>query len=435
MLSLVVLAGLPAASFAAFSSGSTGADLDFTPTVSTTLQVPDSGVFNFGMVNIPTGVTITFKRNATNTPVTILATGDVTISGTISVNGSDASANTPGAGGPGGFDGGFGGNPNVLGSRGQGPGGGGGGLTNGLGGSGGGVGFGVAGSTNGCGLNCIGSSYYCVSGYGSGGASYGNPSMIPLIGGSGGGGGAGVTNVSGGGGGGGGAILIASSGTIKINSAGSITAKGGNGAYAGSYLCSAVGGNCGGNSSLNAGGGGSGGAIRLVANVITGEGTITATGGGSPYINATCSQYTYIGGAGGDGRIRLEAWTNSRISNSTPIYTSSSSPISLYPPTVPSLAITQVNGQNVSATPSGALRAPDVILPFNTPTPVTVTVSAANVPLAGGKTVTVKALPESGNNVITVTGTLTGTDSASSTQVSLAISSAMSYVLSASVNY
>lgn len=60
-----------------FSSGSTGADGAFNPTVSTTLPLPPDGVFNFTTVNIPAGVTVQFQRNATNTPVFLLATGDV----------------------------------------------------------------------------------------------------------------------------------------------------------------------------------------------------------------------------------------------------------------------------------------------------------------------------------------------------------------------
>jgi len=51
------------------------------------VQLPESGVFNFTTVNIPAGVTITFRRNSRNTPVTILASGNVTIAGTIDVSG------------------------------------------------------------------------------------------------------------------------------------------------------------------------------------------------------------------------------------------------------------------------------------------------------------------------------------------------------------
>src|SRR5437899_11255426 len=61
-----------------FSSGSTGADGAYAPMANTTLTLPPNGVFNFTTVNIPSGVTVTFVKNAANTPVTILASGIVT---------------------------------------------------------------------------------------------------------------------------------------------------------------------------------------------------------------------------------------------------------------------------------------------------------------------------------------------------------------------
>lgn len=84
-LSLIAtaVAALIPGSALAFNSGSTGADGAFTPTVNTELQLPESGVLNFTSVNIPTGVKVTFKRNTTNTPVVLLASGDVTIAGTL----------------------------------------------------------------------------------------------------------------------------------------------------------------------------------------------------------------------------------------------------------------------------------------------------------------------------------------------------------------
>ncbi len=135
----------------AFVSGSTGADGAFNPTASTTLQLPPTGVFNFTTVNIPSSVTVTFTRNANNTPVYILATGDVTITGTIKVDGAAAVSGNIAKGGPGGFDGGCGGAPYKLGSRGLGPGGGGAGTSTCL--YGGGGGFGTAGGTS-TGTNC-----------------------------------------------------------------------------------------------------------------------------------------------------------------------------------------------------------------------------------------------------------------------------------------
>jgi hypothetical protein len=407
-----MLALTPAVTLAAFDSGSTGADGDLTPTTSTVRQIPESGVFNFGVVNIPTGVTVTFTKNSGNTPVTILATGDVTISGTISVNGSNASNITPGAGGPGGFDGGVGGFINSAGFRGQGPGG---GIA--TSGAGGGGGFGYVGNTgSGSGT------WSCGSGNspGSGGSIYGNTSLTPLIGGSGGGGGGGTSNyVGGAGGGGGGALLIASSGTIRV--IGAITSNGGSGAVYSQTTTS-----CSSTYQTYAGGGGSGGGIRLIANTITGEGTISAAGGGS---SANYSD-SFIGGNGGSGWIRLEGWQITRASNTTPPYTSLSYPTALYPANIPSLAITQINGINAPVVTFGSFRSPDVTLPLNTTGPVSVTVTAQNVP--AGKTVTVKALPESGNNVITATATL---DATSTIQVNLALSSGTAYVLSASVNY
>ncbi len=200
----------------AFNSGSTGADGAFSPTQSVEVQLPESGVFNFTTVNIPAGVTVSFKRNSKNTPVTILAGGNVTIEGTINVNArgflDDGFNPAIGVGGPGGFDGGSGGYAFAPTGR---PGGGPGGGEPGVGlfpppyslyakGGGGG---GFAGSG---GYSSVGSAVGAL-----GGPGYGSPSLLPLIGGSGGGGGAMDDAPGVAGGGGAGAILIASSGTIQ----------------------------------------------------------------------------------------------------------------------------------------------------------------------------------------------------------------------------
>ena len=109
VLFMLVLAALPAQ--AQFNSGSTGADGAFNPVTSTTLQIPASGVFNFTTVNIPQGVEIRFTKNAKNTPVTILASGNIVIAGRIFIDGADRSGRFGGEGGPGGFRGGNGGSP------------------------------------------------------------------------------------------------------------------------------------------------------------------------------------------------------------------------------------------------------------------------------------------------------------------------------------
>ena len=79
---------------------SDGSDGAFTPTGNTTLALPPDGIFRFTVIDIPAGVTVTFTRNAANTPAILLAEGDVHIAGAINISAHGKS------GGPGGGDGG-----------------------------------------------------------------------------------------------------------------------------------------------------------------------------------------------------------------------------------------------------------------------------------------------------------------------------------------
>ncbi len=172
------------ASAQTFSSGSTGADGALNCSGSSAaVQLPASGVLNYTTVNIPSGCTLSFLPNVTNTPVTMLATGAVTVVGTISLDGG-----VP-APGPGGF---YGGAP---GQNGVGPGG--------------------------------GATAACTYANPGGGTWVGPLDLVPIIGGS---GGAGYCMYSGGGGGG--AIVIASSGSISVT--GVISANGGSSQGSGS---------------------------------------------------------------------------------------------------------------------------------------------------------------------------------------------------------
>ena len=183
-----------------FNSGSTGVLGALNPTSNTAIALPPDGVLNYTTVNIPAGVTLTFTSSASNTPVTLLASGNVTIAGTVSVNGFDGvpqsstgpTLNVGALGGPGGFAGGNGGQrgTNDSGTTGQGPGG----------------GPGCASST------CNNA----PQGHGTYGADLSFVSLVPLFGGSGGGGTranstSGQTIAGGSGGGGGGAIVNISS--------------------------------------------------------------------------------------------------------------------------------------------------------------------------------------------------------------------------------
>jgi hypothetical protein len=248
---------------------------------SVVLPLPASGVLIFDSINLAprtvaqggindSGILVlSFARNATNSPVTLLVAGDVTIGTnvTIDVAGEDGSFGSTGLnglgglGGPGGFRGGDGAYQNVnlatQGGDGFGP--------------GGGAGDGSDPENSGRGAVFVG-----------------NLELRPLLGGSGGGGGS-STNAApgcagGGGGGGGGAILIAANGTITLS--GDINADGGRGNSPSSGACSSY------------GGGGSGGSIRLIADTLTGGAGNSLLARGGPRSPETPSAWVRMGGSG-----------------------------------------------------------------------------------------------------------------------------------------
>jgi hypothetical protein len=311
-----------------FDAGSTGADGALNVTSNTTLTLPPNGIFNFTTISVPAGVTLKFTPNALNTPVYLLATSNVTINGTIDVSGQGGSSTGGGRGGPGGFDGGYPGlDANTPPGAGLGPG-------------------GAAGGPPCCSAGASGAGGYGTLGGHSSttnkGAVYGSPLLIPLAGGSGGGGQSGPAV---GGGGGGGAILIGSNTRIDINSPGLIRANGG--------ACASI-------------NDGSGGAIRLVAPLITGNGSLTADG--------PCS--------GGSGRIRVDT-TNRRAMTlaSTPA-ASIGANMAVFPTPIPRLDVIDAAG---TAIPEGAGAPVSVQLPYGSTTNRTVTVQArgfnAQVPI------------------------------------------------------
>jgi hypothetical protein len=291
---------------------------------------PD-GIWNFTTITVPAGVTVRFNKNAANTPVRWLATGDVTIDGTLILNGErgdrDLPVGTVARGGPGGFDGGRRAvrvdvSGSSIGSPGQGPGG-------GLPGT-------AVDPTN---LRDGQPGQYRDA--------YGNVFLQPLLGGSGGGGGASSETLNGGhGGGGGGAIMIASSRDIFLN--GSIHANGGDqGLFSGSSY----------------GGRGSGGAILLRADRVLGNGILEAFGGTSSFPN---------------GRIRVEAYVRALGGAQVP-----PAVVGLPAPNgelnlVGTLTIVSVDGANVSQPSSGNLQTPDVV--FSEAGPVSVVVNATGIP-------------------------------------------------------
>ncbi len=243
---------------------SDGTDGAFNPQGSLyTLTLPADGLFNFTTINIPSGVTVKFNRNAANTPVYFGATGDVVINGVLDISATSTNMIIPApaypkrTSGPGGYHGGSGapGTPTAVGSSGGGAGGGGEGY------SAGGAGNATPGEQ--------------ATRYGNR-QGYAGPAVDftqPLGGGSGGGGGSAVNwfgwYAGGFGGGGGGAIQISTPGDLIIN--GEILANGANGGWAQASVFAHGG----------AGGGGSGGNIELYGDriLLDDDGIIQALGG------------------------------------------------------------------------------------------------------------------------------------------------------------
>lgn len=324
------------------SDGSLGA-LNVTD-ADVTVDLPPDGRLHYTTVNVAAGRTLRFNRNALNTPVQLLAQGNIEIAGVVEVNGQTApsSPRIGGPAGPGGFDGGkpgFG--AEFPPGDGYGPGGGGAHPTD----------FRSSG----------GAGHLAGGGGGIPGAAYGSPLLIPLMGGSGGGGQAGSPGT--GGGGGGGAILLASNTRITVSLGARILAMG------------AIGLNFQDN-------GGSGGAIRLLAPRIEGTGELSV-----------------IGGSGGSaGRIRVDTLDKTSVNL---IFTPGShvatfgANLFVAPSTLPRLDLVNAAGTDI---PLGTGNTVQVQLPFNSDTNRTVTIRAqdfnADVPIR------VTLTPDSGSRTV-----------------------------------
>ncbi|MCP5523539.1 MAG: hypothetical protein H7A46_18530 [Verrucomicrobiales bacterium] len=309
-----------------------------------------NGIFNFTTINVPPGITVQFRRNSGNTPVRWLATGDVAINGVIDAGGQFGDnalpVGTVAAGGPGGYDGGRGAlrqdaSGSFVGAPGQGPGGG-------------------APGTD----PAVTSPENLRDGRdGQHAGTYGNAFLQPLAGGSGGGGGASTPTVNGGnGGGGGGALMIASSRDILLN--GVIRANGGSRQWTGASM----------------GGRGSGGAILLRADRITGPGSLEAYGGEANNPN---------------GRIRIEAYVRTLNGGQTPPAVVGLPAANGELNQIGTLTIISVDGANVLQPPTGNPLTPDVV--FSDAGPVNVVVNGVGIP--NGTPVTLRVT--TGTGVIT----------------------------------
>ena len=384
---LLISAALATPAFAQFSSGSDGSDgaLSFAGQTGTvnfeprTLGIDTDGdnVFHFTTIDIPAGVTVTLRAStaglSAGVPVIWLASGDVTIAGTVSLDGATGHAGgatpVPSVPGAGGFAGGRGATSGQAPQAGDGPGGG----------------------------------SACRAGYSRGGfaahafvpefvdsrfwpgpwVTYGTPFLFPLLGGSGGGGGCvSGTTVGSGGGAGGGAILVASS--TRIEMSGGINAMGARGIS-------------------ESGGGGSGGAVRLMAPTLSGSGTVDVRAGAR-----TVGTFQVLGGA---GRVRFEGFSIASTLTARPVNSlATSSPGSVFAPaSAPTVRVTSVGGIAVSASPGASFVMPDAVI--NSPTPVVFNLAATNIPT--GTQPTLRLVAEDGTSITIQANALTGTLAAS----------------------
>jgi len=392
-----------------------------------TLDLPPNGVICVSGVTSSTG-TLTFRRNAANTPVYLLVEGDFTLSlgaHTIDVSGGNESQRyaigmdrTGGLGGPGGSDGGSCDFTRIADldrrvGEGIGPGG---GLTSTYGtdaiGPGGGGASPIA--DGGPGFSEVANNRWG----GAGGSSYAQWNHTMLHGGSGGACGAAgvsptVSQVNAGGGGGG-VLVIGAGGTITVN--GTLMARGG--------------------TSTTWGGGGGGGVIRLVADTITGSGHLRVEGSAAM---TNCGGTSIRGGCGGHGLVRVEApdggASGTLLNNVTPAESLRFGvPQAIVPPFRPTLDITAV-----TASFDGT---PQVVTPLQLnptehvhwsagvfleapapPQTITVTLSSNNVPHTANVWVRMNVLRWTGNNQesvapsLVVSATTTGQGSGSLTWV------------------
>ena len=347
-----------------FNSGSSGNLGDVVLTTNMVWDIPDNGQFHVNTLVVNIGVTLSFRKptNGLNPPVYILARSNVTIRGTISVDGQNGALGLAASeGGPGGFSGGGAGTPPAS-SAGDGHG-------------------------PGRGLFRQGASYGTTGG----GAvpPYGNLLVFPLVGGSGGGGSDGNPGVSGGGGGG--ALLIASDTQVALH--GDLTARGG--ASSGTTSTSS--------------GAGSGGAVRLVAPIIAGNGRMNVSGGFGVTLRRS-----------GEGRARIDCLPQPiSISvlgtDTTPPWRVGRNPV-IFPPNGQRLEIIHAAGQDI---PPGTNSSVLVILPLGSSSNQVLTLKTTN--FTGEFDVKVEATPENGKSARQTFRWNVGTNSMATTNVTVTI--------------
>lgn len=340
-----------------FNSGSDGSDGPLNVTVDRIIDLAVEGsydaaipavIFDYTTVTVNQNRTLTFKNHPSRCPVIWRVQGDVTINGTVSLDGQTGNLIGYAEPGPGGFRGG---------KSGQ--------------GSSASAGFGWGGGGKVTSGNPVAATHATPPSQattGQIGPTYGSPTAFPLIGGSGGGG---SDSDSFAGGGGGGAILIAANGIVTVASPGNLRANGGSAPCCPRSV-------------------GAGGTIRILADRIDVIGAVQAVSGNG------------VSDTGGRGRVRLEANTYVMLSQAVPpASVSQAGPGLVLPPVnAPRVAVVSVSNlnesQTVPADPRANVAQGDVALSFAGG--ATVHLKATNVPV--GKVCQVKVTNTLGDFVL-----------------------------------
>src|SRR5207245_11718612 len=134
------------------------------------------------------------------------------------------------------------------------------------------------------------------------------------------------------------------------------------------------------------GGGGAGGALRLVAPTLVSSGSTANLGGGfGPAIGTAASGTVRIEGDASNFNLFLNGSTGTVVAT----------PGAVTPANTPTLRITSVGDLTVPPTPSGNVNTPDVTFPTPHSSPVNVSLAGSNIPT--GTTATVRITPQVGS--------------------------------------
>ena len=109
-----------------------------------------------------------------------------------------------------------------------------------------------------------------------------------------------------------------------------------------------------------------------------------------------------------------------------------STPGLVFIPQAPTLAITKIAGNNVPASTTGSYSTPDITLPSTTTNPVSVEISATNIP--AGTSVKITAIPLHGSQT-SADATLAGTNASATATASMSISLTEPSVITATTTF